>query len=279
MAIAAVFLLPGTAMGADPPEALPRVVVSGGESELHIMPPLKLTFLSLLPGQTEACTDFTVSALSDEAKNIVVMSLGFGDGLFADPHAPAKRKAIWPLPIVTAAGSRLRLCLPARLVPSAGDSVSGKILILTPDRKPIEVPMKLSRPSSDPPSSALLWFVALLIPALLTYGVASVTAYRTNRNKQLARFGKYQDLAYSELKMFFGTHWENLQHADPNSPSFEVALEDALREYRIWSRIPDKERESLRKLLRCRSASKEQIARLLATQFPDWKEKIDPTGK
>jgi hypothetical protein len=277
-----LFAAPGRA--ADTPDPLPSVVVSGTEAELHIRPPLNLTLLSFLSGHSEICTSFTVSARKEPVPKVVVTSAGFGAATFADPAAPAARQTAWTLQNVTAKGSALRLCLSPDLAPNAGDSDAGKVLVVAPDQKPVEMPIKLERPASDPPSSALLWFIALVIPAILTYWIARLTGYQTERNKQLGRFRKYKDLSYPALQDFFTAHYATLceparkDRSDKSQKKFAMDLEEALRAQRIWSRIPDKERKVLVKLLRPDKPSHEKIGRFFAREFPEWKDKIKRPG-
>jgi hypothetical protein len=270
-------VLPRTATRAEAPEPLPLVVVSGNPAALHLKPPLNLAILSPFSRQSEVCATFTVSARKDMVPEVVVTSTGLGRAMLFDPAKPGNRLATWKLNNVTPAGSTLCLCISSDLVPNTGDSIDGKILVLASDRKPVEVPIKLDRPSSDPPSSALLWFLALIVPALLTYWIARLTAYRTERNKQVGRFVKYRDLAYLDLRDFFRTHYATLHKDNTDDQQFAIELEKALREQRIWSRIPDQERAELTRRLRLTRRKETRI--LLARQFPDWKQEIEHPGE
>jgi len=252
------------------------VVFSGNQSSLHLRPPLGLSAFSVFSRQNEVCTNFAVRARKAVLPEVGVTSTGLGDSTFADlATKPPVRQTTLLLTNLNTSGRSLQVCLPSYLVPNPGDSIEGKVLVLAGDGKPIEMPLKLDRPSSDPTSAALQWFVALALPALLTILIASLTGYWTERRKQKARFERFRDLAYAELRDFFGTHYATLLKDNKKPGQLSAALENALREQRIWPRIPDKER---RLLVKCIRTSKTEATRnLLIKLFADWKDKIkDP---
>jgi hypothetical protein len=216
-----------------------------------------------------------VAARKGTLSNTIITSAGLGPAQFsvADLKSSSGPATALLLPIVSVAGVRLTLCIDANLVAYPGDSLDGKILVLINDERPIETSIRVDKPVTDPPSAAFLWFVALCIPALLTAIVALITSRVAERRKQLARFSRYQDIAHSQLKDFFTTHYGTLYTQHEKDALFADALEVALREQRIWLRIPDRERRRLVKDLRC--ARRERIRRLLTKLFDDWRKDID----
>jgi hypothetical protein len=254
-------------------EPPPLVVLSGSQSSLHLRPPLGLSVFSAFSRQNEVCTNFALRSRKGLVPEVSVTSTGLGDATFVDlATKPQVRQTMLPLTNLNTDGKSIQVCLPSQSVPSPGDSIEGKLLVLVGDRKPLEVPLKLDRPSSDPISSALQWFGALVVPALVAILIASVTAYLAERRKQKVRFEKFRDLAYAELRDFFGTHYATLHRDNMNAARLSAALENALREQRIWARIPDRERHRLIKCLRGSNA--EATRGLLSKLFADWKDKI-----
>src|SRR5262249_43129304 len=103
-------------------------------------------------------------------------------------------------------GQRIRIHLPDNLAPNPGNSVTGKILILIPQQKQIEVSLKVERPAS-PWSTAVQWFLGILIPTLITagigYGVNKLTTSWGAQRDQEKQFAKYKDNNRDKLEKFF----------------------------------------------------------------------------
>lgn len=251
----------------------PAIVVSQYASRLHVVPPFGLAALSQWSNQREVCMQFQVSARAAAVSDVAVTSSGLGAAQFGVTGTPAQHSSVLRLGTIDNNGRRLEMCLSADLVPSPGDAIQGHILVLGGTDKPVEVPINLDRPVTDPPSAAFGWFVALVFPAIITLVAALITARIAERRKQKARFERFVDLAYRDLQDFFGTHFRTMYAEAGDDRSFAEKVEHALREQRIWTRIPDRER---RQLLQClRTGTRTTIRRDLQTIFSDWKSKMD----
>jgi len=237
------------------------------------VPPLGLAALSQWSSQREICTAFQVSARATAVPDVAVTSTGLGAAQFSIAETPSTRASVLRLGTVDANGHRLLMCLEADLVPNPGDTIQGNILVLGGTDTPVAVSINLDRPVTDPPSAAFAWFLALVVPAFITLGAAWITARIAERRKQKARFERFIDLAYGDLQDFFGTHFQTLYAEPVDDRSFAQKVEHALREQRIWTRIPDRER---RRLLQClRTGRRDTIRRDLQAIFSDWKSKLE----
>jgi hypothetical protein len=207
--------------------------------------------------------------------SVVVTSAGLGQARFAFADQPARQFHVLNLGRLDASGRLLRLCLATDLVPAPGDAVEGHVLVIAGAEPPIEVPIALDRPATDPPSAALAWFLALVFPALVALGAAWITARIAERRKQKVRFERFLDLAHRDLRDFFETHYETIRAERADDREFAMKLERALRDQRIWTRIPDRER---RRLIRClHTGTRETITRDLQEIFAEWKNAIAHT--
>ena len=272
---AATLMCPLAAAAAPPdvPATPAAIVVSQYASHLHVVPPLGLAALSQWSSQREICTAFQVSARATAVPDVAVTSTGLGAAQFSIADTPSTRASVLRLGTVDANGHRLLMCLEADLVPNPGDTIQGNILVLGGTDTPVAVPINLDRPVTDPPSAAFAWFLALVVPAFITLGAAWITARIAERRKQKARFERFIDLAYGDLQDFFGTHFQTLYAEPVDDRSFAQKVEHALREQRIWTRIPDRER---RRLLQClRTGRRDTIRRDLQAIFSDWKSKLE----
>jgi hypothetical protein len=249
-----------------------------------------------------AVTSFVIRSRAKQLQDVEITSTGLGRVTFAldqpggsdlagqpgtvpadnktCPEGSTQQTPCLRLRLLDQAGQKVRVALPGSLVPQPGSSVAGKILIFAPQQKPVEVPLKVERPASDPIWTAAQWFLGITIPAVLTfllgYAASRLTNWRSLRQEQLNQFNKYIDENYSTLADFFTVHYTTL-YTNFKDNNFADELYRELRKRRILPVVPRKERQALEKAIaRCQV---KQIQLTLARIFSDWKASIEkPEG-
>jgi hypothetical protein len=163
---------------------------------------------------------------------------------------------------------------PPDLITNSGDSVEGKILVVSPQKKNLEVPIKVQAPSWSPFFTAMLWAVGVIVPAIVTlllgYQGSKLFARWQTRDTELAKLRTFITERYPLLGDLFTVHLATVMaNADPDFPE---RMRVALTQHQVLDAIPDRERKEISSAIaRCQ---RESIKQKLAELFPDWGEAI-----
>jgi hypothetical protein len=174
---------------------------------------------------------------------------------------------------VDGAVRRIRVRIPASLLPASGTSAEGRIVILAPGEQRVEVPVKVQHPGSVLSTT----FFGITIPALLSfllgYLASVLTGKRNERQKQKGLFSRYKDRNYKDLEEFFTVRYATLLTSKgQRTGQFGRELYEVLRDRSILRVIPTRERRRLQNSIR--RGSTESVQQELAKAFSEWADAI-----
>lgn len=275
----------------------PEVVVTENPSVLYTSPSWWGIFLFL--GKNQDVARFSIRSRTNPIQDVQITSTGLGGATFAlerpnsasgcqpspgsvsgqggssCPEGSGNESPCIRLSCLDKMGQRIRIHLPDSLAPNPGNSVTGKILILIPQQKQIEVSLKVERPAS-PWSTAVQWFLGILIPTLITagigYGVNKLATSSGARHDRQKQFAKYKDNNRDDLQEFFEFRYATLYHDYVDDRKFASELSRDLEDHGHLVAIPYDQRKGLLKALQ--RGRREEIQKRLIGPFPDWKEAI-----
>jgi len=165
---------------------------------------------------------------------------------------------------------KIRMRFPCDLVSDPGDTLEGKILIMAAPQKPLEVPLKIQTPVASSFYTALLWFLGVVIPTLIGYGIYQLQSKWTEQRAQWANLEKYISSNRPFLEDFFTVHYK--QMFDGTAREFAKGVREEFEKRQMVDKIPPGEWRKLQRALdRCNSRA---IQRRLAKFFPIWKSEI-----
>lgn len=185
----------------------------------------------------------------------------------------AVEHSLFRLPGVPPNGVDLRVRVPADLVPEAGMTVEGKIVVLVPAYDPLELPLKVTKVASAG-AAASGWVLGIVVPALLTAALAYFGHKWTNawsaRRKLEEEFIAYKDQKFEDLRRFFTIFYPTIYLGA--TPDVQPLAEE-LRSQHIIDRIPYRIRRRLETAL-ARSDVTGTVA-ALGDAFPHWKRQLE----
>ena len=100
-------------------------------------------------------------------------------------------------------GKRIAVRIPADLVPQAGGFVEGKIIILEPQQKPLEVPLKIQRASQPILLKGFQWFLSVAIPVGLGLLATKLNNDFASKRKKEEKFNTFKIKYKEDLDEFF----------------------------------------------------------------------------
>ncbi len=177
---------------------------------------------------------------------------------------------------------RIALRIPVDLVPQAGSSVEGKIIIIEPQRKPLEVPIEIQRASDSIIVIGFQWFFSVAFPALLTAGLAflatQVNSEMTLRREQEEKFNNFKRERKKMLDDFFSGFYSELdrKHTEDDD-NFVILLKHELENQEILQHIPLHKSKKLSEALN--QNRPEEIKQELSKLFPSQKKIIQNSSK
>jgi hypothetical protein len=271
---------PGTA-GTEKPLGESPVVVTGNPGVARFSTSL-IDNLPLLSRNDINVICFSVRALADPVGSSSITSTGLGNSEFglidvgtACPAKAPRGTATLALPALRADSDvRLWMSFPREIIVNTGDSVDGKILVIVPQKKNLEVPLKVQAPSWSPLFTALLWSVGVIIPATITF----LLGFQGN-----ILFGKWQvrSAEFGKLTTYVAENHQALQDVltihlltvlKNRDADFPENMRKALHDD-VWAVIPAREAQELRlAIARCQRVV---VKKKLAELFPEWGQAID----
>lgn len=275
------------------------MVVTNNIAVVHFSPS-RWDRLPLLGNYTANETVFVIRPIKENILNAVVTSSGFGnavfiredalnanskhqlDGIFTRVLGALRNIRTCPEPSWDGAPSlalsnlktgeevKIRMRFPCDLVSDPGDALEGKILILAAPQKPLEVPLKIQTPPASSFYIALLWFLGVVIPALIGYWIYKLQSRWTEQRAQWAVWEKYIYNNRPTLQDFFTVHYK--QMFAHNATEFAKEVKDEFVKREMIDKIPPREWRKLENAIeRC---NRRAIQRRLARFFPVWKKQI-----
>lgn len=264
----------------------PEVVVTGNLGAVRYSP-LLLDNLPFLEKNNKNVVCFSVRSMLAPVSGAKVAATGLGDVEFGlldagskCPSRPSQGVATLALPeLKPDADTRVWMRFPENVIGNTGDSIEGNILILEPKKKNLEVPLKIQSPTWSSLFTALLWGIGVIIPA----GIGLLSVYLGNiwfgvwqeRRAERGKLEAFITDKYPALQVLFKDHLPTVMGNEDKV--FSENISTALDARGIMEVIPAAEREKLRAAIaRCQ---RDQIRKLLAKLFPDWKENIKGTAR
>jgi hypothetical protein len=293
---------PTTKGNSDIPQASDtgNLVVTDNIAVVHFSPS-RWDRLPLLGNNTANETVFLIRPIKENISNAVVTSSGLGnavfiredalkanswqltDGIFARVLNAVRNIRTCPEPLWNGTTSmtlsnlkmgeevKIRMRFPCDLVSDPGDTLEGKILVIAGLQKPLEVPLKIQAPAASSFYTALLWFLGVVIPTLIGYGIYKLQNNWTEQRAQWATLDKYIYDNRQILDDFFTIHYKQI-FADQGA-KFASGLREAFVKRNIVDQIPPRQRRKFEKAIgRC---SRRSIQRRLVKFFPVWKRQIN----
>ena len=165
--------------------------------------------------------------------------------------------------------------VPGNEVPELGNTIEGKILVVTPKQKPQEISIKVENPTSAF-RTAWLWVWGIVIPGGITFvfGYVAVVAsnWYTTRRTESDAFRKYKDENYGVLEgLFTGPYAVSEEQSEDDRAFAEAVRSDLIRE-KVFAALPRRERRRLEKTLA--KCNRPRIKAVLVTLFPEWRMAI-----
>lgn len=231
------------------------------------------------------CIDFFVQAIGSPVRRLRLTTSGIGHAwLFdlskskirCDDQSPAAGAATLTLDEVHDAASSVRLMLETEAFPSS-IAAKGQLLLLREGLPPIEVAVTLQREDHAPFVKAVLWFVGLLVPALMTGGLGLIV-YRTQKrldlkNAEKELFDRFRrDKGHGLVKFFSASGVFPVAAAREDDEAYMAGMKQALSDQGILDALPRQVREALVTALM--RADRVAVADRLCILFPENKNAI-----
>lgn len=173
-------------------------------------------------------------------------------------------------------GISVNFCVHGDLVRQPASSVQGKLIVFAAGYKPATANVKIERPSLAPWVTALQWFFAILLPAILAsiFGVGGtwLTSALVQRRDQKTTFRKLKDEKWDDLGDFFQTYLRNVVHEYHDEHEFAKRLRSELQIRGYWTSIPWKERDRIERFIRQQKTLR--MRSTLAALFSEWEKDI-----
>jgi hypothetical protein len=241
--------------------------------------------LPLIGNYTANETVFQIRATTKDVAYVDITSSGLGDAVFvvdgSQTTVPANQFARGcPEPswagrsnlrvenLKVGQDVKIRMRLPCNLVSDPGDSLEGKILIMAPQQKMLEVPLKIQSPPASSAYTAFLAFLGVMIPALVGYWFFKRQGKWSEHRSHWATFRKHILDNSNEINNFFGVYYYELRSVDDRSFAQKLHNEFVTRGW--VATIPPREWQKLEKAFINRRAIKKHLSKL----YSGWKEHI-----
>lgn len=260
----------------------PPVIVASYASVLHIRTWPLTSGLFFWAGASHLCTGVTVWPASPSVSDVRMVTTGLGRATLGQEQAGASTDCDKPLPaegpqLLVASlppdGISLRVRVPADLVPEAGTTVEGKIVVIVPSYEALELPLKVTSVASAG-ATATGWVLGIVVPALLTAGLAyfghKATTAWTARRKEEEDFLTFKDQNFEELGRLFTNLYPTIYDSD--SPDLQTLAEE-LRSKHFIDHIPRRIRRELETALARSDVSGTLSA--LGNAFSHWKPVLE----
>lgn len=164
-------------------------------------------------------------------------------------------------------GKRIAVRIPADLVPQAGGSIEGKIIVLEPQQKPLEVPLKIQRASQPILLKGFQWFFSVAIPVGLGFLATKVNSEIVSRGQYEEKFNTFKRQQKEMLDKFFSGFYVELDKKyQQDNDNFVSLLELELENKDILKYIPPHKSKKLYKVLN--QNQREKINQELIKLFP-----------
>lgn len=249
--------------------------------------------LPLIGNYTLNETVFQIRATTKDVANVVITSSGLGNAVFMkdgspETNAPVRQFAL-SCPEPSWAGTpslvlpelkmgqevKIRMRFPCDLVNDPGDSLEGKILVIAPQQKMLEVPVKVQSSSVSTAYTALLAFVGIMVPAL----VGALVGYlflklQTNWSEQRTHWTTLRKFILDnpvEMQNFFIDYYKVAAAKDDHE--FAKNLHDRFVAKQWVETIPPREWRRLERAFS--DCDRKEIDKRLAKLFPGYKRHIN----
>lgn len=284
-------MLPGDAKAAGPGETVDwknavdggprdngRIIVSGHTSVIYLSSPWWKELLSL--GDTRVvCLDFTLQASGGTVPKVEVTSTGLGRvGLWevgpTDNHFCSEAQSTPDLLVIE--DLNLRHDIRLRIGPlnlASGNNLTGVLVVYDGvARQELPLSIMIQNPASW--ITATRWVVGVLISLVLAGIVAMVgrpwTEALLHRRRQSAQFRRFKIDNRAALITLFTNFYPVVLVRNPEL--FSSELRDDMATRGILGALPDREAVRMEELFK--DNDKEEIIRMLAQLFPQWKKTI-----
>jgi uncharacterized protein YlbG (UPF0298 family) len=178
--------------------------------------------------------------------------------------------------------------IPVDLVPQPGRSIEGKIMVIEPNRKSSELPLKIEMSASNsistsPIFTVLQWFIGIAIPAWLTYRLGMAAAQEKTRSDSKAQewreFNAFKEQNREKLRKFFYYDYSRITKPDSEPAVLSEKeiidhLRSELEKEDFLKSIPRSERKALEKAFNGKKLNK--VENKLVDLFDEWRSYIKP---
>lgn len=244
--------------------------------------------LPLIGDYTVNETVFQIRTTTKDVSNVVITSSGLGNAVFVKDGSPGTNAPVSQFarscPEPSWAGTpslvlpelnvgqevKIRMRFPCDLINDPGDSLEGKILVIAPQQKLLEVPLKVQSSSVSTAYTALLAFVGIMVPALVAYSFYKMQNRWSEHRAQWAAHEKFILDNSGVLHNFFSAYYkEVVEHEDHE---FARKLHGEIVSKGWVATIPPREWRRLEKAFS--NCSRKTIRRRLAKLFPGYRQHI-----
>lgn len=273
-----------TAVTASKPSTGTNVILIGLSSVLEYPQ-------SLLEDSALFCARFVIRSFTGTVKRLRLTTSGIGGARLAELSAIEKRggcsntdlsRALDTLTFsdVKDSGRVIELIIPKEAFPDTSSGSKGKLIWLADDNPAKEFPVVLQRESYSSRVKALLWFIGIFLPVLLT-AVIGLLVYRIQKRGDVSitekgDFQKFKNERAGELKKFFGGGlYKNIRLTE-DADDYRRMMERELANLNIFSFLPSDSREQLLGFLR--KGEREKVDKKLAAAFPEYRKEIESSS-
>ena len=240
----------------------------------------------LLQRRPERCVRFAVRNLSPKPVVLVrVTSTGMAGARLLDAAGPAATvdcaasyaRAATSVAVAGLGDDEhpLLLLLPDDAFPQATSGAKGKILLLRPDRPPIEATLTLRRNDYPPYLRAFLWILSVAVPLLvsgwLTLRIFAAQKRIESDNAEREAFNQYRQDMATELEGFFDGLYVVIMKTSDDAV-FRQKMQQEFDRLKLNTALPRTGRT--RVLSALKRGDRMAFANALSAQLPDFKEKI-----
>src|ERR1017187_522679 len=225
------------------------------------------------------CNTFTLVPYAGTLQAVRVTSSGLGSVDFSVSSKNVRNQIT--IDRLNPEGVSVDFCVHGDLIRQPASYLQGKVIAFAAGYRPAIADVKLDRPNLAPWVSALQWFVAILVPALLAgafgAGSAWVTSGLVQRREQKTAFRKFKDDKWDDLTDFFHTYLRNVRQACENEQEFSKRLRSELQSRGYWTSIPWKERDQIERFIKQQELSR--MRSVLTVLFLEWEMDLSELRK
>lgn len=226
------------------------------------------------------CDSFTLVPYVGTLQTVHVTASGLGMVDFSlSGHGFQRDQLV--IPDLQPNGATVYFCVRGNSLLQPASSAKGSLIAFVAGYKPATVDIRMDRPSLAPWITTLGWFVAILVPVVLTAIFAILSTWATSsvgqRREQKTAFRKMKDDKWDELADFFQTYLRNLLAQCQNDQEFVKVVRSELQTRGYWSSIPWKERDRIERSIKQREAL--HVMSELASLFREWDKPVSELHK